>query len=183
MIKLKRAVWILLGFALFFLALGHFMSHPPPPLSDAEMALRFTKHRADLDQLVKMLDEDRAVGLVARDHVDLNGGSPWPRPEKAWGISKARWNEYKGIFKRAEIPRGVIRDRLSGETMIYAWTWGEPVPLAGKAFVHCGKPAKGEGYMLPPCVEGKEWGRRDDGVRHTRYKELDGRWYLFEERE
>ena len=183
MIALKRIAYVLLGSALVTLLVSSFLSHTPPAMPDAEMAVRFAKHRADLDRLVVMLNEDRRVGIVTNQFIDLAGGSPWPRPERAWGISKARWDEYKTIFKRADIPRGVIRDGGSGETMIYAWTWGGPVPLAAKSFIHCGKPKKGDAYQLPPCYEGRDWGRGGDGKRHTRYKRLDGRWFLFEERE
>jgi len=183
MTKLKRALYILLGSAFVAIVVGRLMSLPPPPMSDAEIAMRFKTYRADLDRLVVMMNEDKGIGIVTHEFIDLAGGSPWPRPEPAWGISKARWDEYKTIFKRAKIPRGVIRDVGSGETMIYAWTWGEPVPLAAKSYIHCGKPKKGDAYQLLPCYEGKEWGRNYEAGRHTRYKKLDERWFLFEERE
>jgi hypothetical protein len=100
--------------------------------SDAWMLGNLTEHRADFERLVRMADDDYARARVIRiafDFTRLEHNWAWPRAEADWGISKARWDEYRALFRKLQLPSGLERggDRNEGvQLMVYG------VGLAGE---------------------------------------------------
>jgi hypothetical protein len=76
----------------------------------------FRIHRRELERLVEMADSDyvRArVIRVAPEFTRLESDWSWPRAEAKWGVSRARWDEYRQLFRVADLPVGFERDSLA----------------------------------------------------------------------
>lgn len=181
--KVIKSVAFLLIASLTAVLIALWTSRRAKPPSDAEMGKLFSEHRRDYERLTEMLREDAGIAIVTRDFIGRTDTRQWPRPESEWGITRRRWGEYRELFRKAGVRDGAVRDAASGETMLLAWTWGQPVPIIIKSFVRCDPPQPGFQYQLPPCIEGQPGGMKDEGVRGHRYRRLDEGWYLFEEHE
>jgi hypothetical protein len=155
-------------------------SRPKP--SDAELQRQFKMHRADFDQLIEMMDEDRQMSRIAPDFTWRQDNVAWPRAESEWGISKARWDEYRGIFRRVGAKDGITRSEKSSDITIDIWSWGLAIGGTSVAYLHCGQPRNGYAHIEAPCIEGKDSGRMQgqhgDGYR---YRKIEPDWFIYEE--
>lgn len=77
--------------------------------SDSSLESRFERIHADLELIRRMSDEDASVIRIASDFTWLADNLQWPRPEEKWGISRARWDTYRSLFKRIGCPDGIFR--------------------------------------------------------------------------
>lgn len=138
------------------------------PRSDTWMREHLSHHRADFDRLVRMSAEDyraRGVIRIAHDFTRLEKNWAWPRPEEDWGITKARWDEYRALFRTLQLPSGLER--------------------AGEGFQHVQLMVYGVGL----ASEGKEYGYLwsptppepiSDTSREFTAKPFEGNWYRYE---
>ncbi|MGA9721646.1 MAG: hypothetical protein WBQ86_04265, partial [Candidatus Binatus sp.] len=153
-----------------------------PPPSDASLERRFYEHRADLEQIVKMMDEDVRMTRIAYDFTttddnELNESRVFP---------EQRWNQYREVFHRAEVAYGTARDPKSGDVEIATWdrelSFGILFTMVHTlSYVHCGTPTSHRVSDYPPCLERKESGESaEDPQNHIgfiRYKRIEGDWY------
>ncbi len=94
--------------------------------SDDQLLTWFARHRADLELLAQMSDEDfaaRRVIRIAPTFTRLVDNWGWPRPETEWGISRDRWDEYRRVFRRVGLDSGLNRDG-ENHTQILFSRWG-----------------------------------------------------------
>lgn len=158
-----------------------FGPHQP---NDGLLAVRFYRHRSDLEFLVSMMDEDRQMSRIAPDFTWRQDNCAWPRPEPEWGISRARWDEYRGIFSRAGVQDGTTRREKSSDVLIYVWSWGIVPAGVEVSYLHCGQPRNGYTNTEIPCLEKRYAGSgmfgnsTSDGYR---YKKITEDWYIYEE--
>lgn len=137
--------------------------------SDAWMRENLAKHRADFDRLVRMADEDHArakVIRIAHDFTRLEHNWAWPRPEAEWGINKARWGEYRALFRTLQLPSGLERagERNEGvQFMVYG------AGMAGEGREY--------GYLWSPTppVQINDSGRQEYATRS-----FGDKWYRYE---
>ena len=182
---LLRVVGGVLLFVLLLVGVGIWYRTPP---SDASLQRRFYEHRSDLEQIVKMMEQDVHMAVVAKRFTGRNDDYlVWPHKGPR-GISDQRWNQYRELFQRAGVPDGTKRDAL-GDIEIVAFPDIEfSIPAASLSYaggtslsyVHCGNelatdPTKA--YL--PCVERKESSEFRDTV-WLRYKRIEGDWYILE---
>jgi len=104
------------------------------PPSDTSLQRRFYEHRADLEQIVKMMEQDVHMFRIAQDFT-WSDDSVSIRKIK---ISEDRWNQYREIFRLAGVPKGTSRDS-AGDIEIIAWTAGLAIAGTTLSYVHCGK--------------------------------------------
>jgi len=128
-----------------------------------------------------MSQEDVNVVRVADDFTRLKNDWSWPRPESRWGITAARWNEYRRLFKAAGVSTGWEKDEL-GNVYFIAHTHGLSIGGGSKGLVRCfisGDPEK----AFPPCAEQKEKGQSKDDTNSDgySYRKIGPDWYIFEE--
>jgi hypothetical protein len=179
-----RVVGGVLLFVLLLVGVGIWYRTPP---SDASLQRRFYEHRADLEQIVKMMEQEAHVETIAKNVITRDDDvMEWPRP-RTKGIPQQRWNQYRDLFQRASVAFAQ-RD-----------TWGDVEIVARPAtefstdaaslsyvggtalsYVHCGneRPTDPKKAYLP-CVERKESGEFRDTV-WLRYKRIEGDWYILE---
>jgi hypothetical protein len=176
----RRVVRILLraaaGVVLVILLLIVFLFWYMTPPSDASLERRFYEHRADLEQIVKMMEQDEHMQRIADD---FTRNDDWDQhPGRAREISEQRWNQYREIFHRAGVPMGT--ERQSDDIEIMAWAAGLAIAGTSLSYLHCGKSSAGIPSNYPPCDERKESGRIEENDVLIRYKRIEGDWYIYE---
>lgn len=176
-VALKVLGLFLLGLVLLVLLLMWSCAAP----SDASLDRQFLRHHSDFDALSRMSQEDVNVVRVADDFTRLKNDWSWPRPESCWGITAARWNEYRRLFKAAGVSTGWEKDEL-GNVYFIAHTHGLSIGGGSKGLVRCfssGDPEK----TFPPCTERKEKGqsKNDTNSDGYSYRRIGPDWYIFEE--
>lgn len=166
-------VGIVIVFALLLLLLGN--TRP----TDRELLERFHKHRADLDELVRMFEADKGLGRV---------GASFTRPKdpSSVGVSPERIQEYRRLCSAVG-----ARACIEGYDAAYYRLYG-PVPpgiqenkdpiwittyTSGLSFQG---EAKGYLYSVAPKFEIVQdledtFTRRSE----TWIKPLEGNWYIF----
>lgn len=146
------------------------------PPSDASLERRFYKHRADLEQIVKMMEQDVHMQRIADD---FTRNDDWDKqPMRQRGISEQRWNQYREIFHRAGVPMGT--ERQSNDIEILVWAAGLAIAGRSLSYLHCGKSSASTVSIYPPCRERKESGRIEENDVLMRYKRIQGDWYIYE---
>jgi hypothetical protein len=178
-------VRILIAFAgsillvvLLLIGLLHWYMTPP---SDTALQRRFFEHRADLEQIVKMMEQDVHMVRIAKDFTRKDDNWNSERPKSEWGISEQRWNQYREIFRRADVPIGTQRGEKSNDIEIVAWAAGLSIAGESVSYLRCGKPSAGLVNAYPPCLERKESGRIDENGHLIRYRRIEGDWYIFDD--
>ena len=136
------------------------------PRSEAWMRRHFADNRAKFDKLVAMANEDyRETGVtrIAYDFTRLKDNWQWPR-EKI-GLTSKRWDEYRKIFHKLQLPAGLDRIDDDGH---YVTIYVYGVGMAGEGSEY--------GYLW--CsIAPKEYKKRN-GAEFT-VKNLDGNWYIY----
>lgn len=167
---------------LIVVLIGASFWHMTPP-SDASVERRFYKHRTDLQQIVKMMNEDASMTRITYDFTTRGDETPtrtWDQP---------RWNQYREIFRRAEVAYGTARDPKSGDVEITAWVYEDGFGILFAtdhtlSYLHCGTSTASRVSDYAPCLERKESGQNyEDPTNHIgliRYKRIEGDWYLYE---
>ena len=176
-IALKVLGLFLLGIILLILLLMWSCAAP----SDASLDRRFLRHRSELEALARMAQEDVNVIRVADDFTRLSDDWSWPRSESRWGITRAKWNEYRRLFKTVGVTTGWEKDEM-GNVYFIAHTQGLSVGGGSKGFVRCFGSGGSEKAFLP-CAEQKEKGQFQDNTPPDgcRYLRIAPDWYIFEE--
>lgn len=146
------------------------------PPSDASLERRFQQHTADLEQIVKMMEQDVHMQRIAED---FTRNDDWDEhPGRAREISEQRWNQYREIFRRAGVPMGTVRQ--SDDIEIKAWAAGLAIAGRSLSYVHCGKSSADIKSIYPPCRERKESGTFEQNDVFIRYRRIQGDWYIYE---
>jgi hypothetical protein len=165
------------------LVIGLWMLAGPHKPSDSDIEGRFATHRAELEQIVGMMETDKQMSRIANDFLWKQDNAGWPRPESEWGITRARWNSYKELFRKVGSENGAVRAEKSSDVEIMIHSWGI-VPSGGSiSFIHCGNPVDGfEDTAIPCSAKAKEnEGSKDNTSGDAyRFKRLDQDWFIYE---
>jgi len=124
-----------------------------------------------------MSDEDARLIRIAPGFTRLVDDWSWPRPESKWGLTQARWDEYRRLFKATGLDEGLYRAPVSKQVFLLAYSEG----IVGRGiylgYVYCGTAAPDPSDSYPPCTE-----RNDSFVGPKyRYQKIADLWYIFEE--
>jgi hypothetical protein len=125
-----------------------------------------------------MAEQDEQMERIA---TDFTRNADWDtEPLKQRGISDQRWNLYREIFRRADVPTGTSKEKNSNDILIGVWGFG--LSIAGKTvgYLHCGKPSPGIVNLYPPCLQRKESGKINENYDFIRYKRIEPGWYIYE---
>ncbi len=149
-----------------------------PLPSDEALRARFFAHRVDFERLVAMANEDSHLTRIAPDFTWLEDDVSWPRSNV--GISEARWNDYRQIFRRVGAPDGILKG-INPTRVIF--------PIKSQGLVPTGS-EKGLVYSqasLNPVLKSLDERPPDklwDGPDRNHvlvYKPIDIHWYIFYE--
>jgi hypothetical protein len=80
--------------------------------TEARLRAHLARNRSAFDRLVQMSNEDFARARVVRvnpEYTYLADNRNWPRREVEWGMSRARWDEYRALFRDLELAGGLAR--------------------------------------------------------------------------
>jgi hypothetical protein len=144
--------------------------------SDAAIQASFITHRADLEKLVAMSNQDTHLTRIATDFTWLDDNVAWPR--KDVGISEDRWDDYRKLFRSIGISNGIIRH--SNPTRIF-------FPVVSEGLVPTGI-EKGLVYSQAPLnpilksLDTKPPRKLFDGPDHTHvlvYRPIEDHWYIY----
>lgn len=156
------------------LALGWVWSAP----SNAALTRQFNRHRNELETLATMANEDSGMSRIASDFTWRRDSAAWPRPESEWGITQARWDQYRELFRQIGASEGFIRDQR-GNIYFLVHTEGSVVGGTSKGFVYC-RTTEASADTFVACSEHRDFGRRDDGKGNgSEYRRLSERWYIY----
>jgi len=135
-----------------------------PAPSDHEMLDNFVRHRSEFETIAEMAKTDHDLRRI-----DLVGTVPDDR--HAIGVSPTRAQEYRRLFDKATVPRGIVGQGDRQFELIY-WTYGTvSTESFDKSYVHLKKSPKG----LLRTTDGYEWEHRE---QFEVFRHIEGDWYL-----
>jgi hypothetical protein len=172
----------LAALCLIFLSLWWLSGPRKPRNSDLER--RFTEQRSDFEELVAMMEADKQMTRVANNFLWKLDNAAWPRPESEWGITRARWNNYKDLFRKVGSEDGTVRQEKSSDVEIIIHSWGMVTSGGSISFLHCGQPAGSFQHTVVPCFEKatvNEGSKDNTSGEAYRFKRLDRDWFIYEE--
>jgi hypothetical protein len=111
-----------------------------PPLAqkhptDTSLKFMWLQHRSDFEKLIKMSNEDKHVVRIASDFTWLDTDVSWPRQNI--GFTKERWDAYRGLFKKLDIPYGIERSaRYPSATFFISSSVGLLVNGSSKGYAY-----------------------------------------------
>jgi len=157
-------------------------SKPHEP-SDLALERGFYRHRPELERLVAMMAEDSQMIAPSPPPESERGfsGDTILRPRN---VSRARWDEYKELFSRADIKNAAVSGWKSNESALVVYSWGNFPSSESVGYLHCGQPDHGYAPAEPACIE-----RKDSGVGmygHSssfgyRYKKIAKDWFILQQ--
>jgi hypothetical protein len=174
-IRVKIIVAILALAALSVIAQS--VNRGPFP-SDEALRARFLAHRVDFERLVAMANEDSHLTRIAPDFTWLDDDVSWPRSNV--GISDARWNDYRQLFKTVGASNGILRG-TGPDRVIFPIAWVGLVPTGcAKGLVYSQAP-------LSPVLKSLDKKAPDefldapDRSHMLVYKPVENHWYIYYE--
>ena len=118
----------------------------PPPSND-ELRSRFFEHRQSLDTLATMMRDDfitNNVREITPSLIHLVNNGEWPRPESEWGLTRARWEEYRRLFSQVGLS-GVRHAWGGASDSIALVVWSSEGPQE-RGFMHSSEPRESYEY-------------------------------------
>ena len=153
-------------------------SNPGPFPSDQALRARFLIHRADFERLVAMANEDSHLTRIAPDFAWLDDDVSWPRSNV--GISDARWNDYRYLFKAVGASNGIGRG-TGPARVIFPIAWVGLVPKGyAKGLVYSQAPLSPVLKSLDEKALDEFWDGPDRSHMLV-YKPVENHWYIYYE--
>ncbi len=162
-------ITLAIGIVLAGCSVSSEVHHP----SDVQLAENFQRHEADFNKLLTMANEDARVVAITDDFTWLDNNMSWPRPESELGFSRARWDEYRGLFKQLGLAGGLNRRQdIPGSVFLVASSHGAFLRGTEKGYVY---------LREKPATIVDSLDRIDSQVKNMVpvYKKLKGNWYLY----
>ena len=146
---------------------------------DADMIENFNAHREDFETLVQMLKEDRALGRVANDFTrtsnffgDCKEETMECSTAKEIGVTEARLSEYRRLFNKLDLEKGIEGYGKKETIAFLASTKGLSVTGSTKGYWHTTVAPK-------TIVDDLDTYWSADGKSFLATRHIDGNWYLF----
>lgn len=156
---------------LLLLALGVSLTTSCCRTSERSLRKGFEENRAVLDSIVDLAREDEHLVRIAPDFTQLEDDWSWPRPRESWGITEARWDRYRQLFREADIDHGITHDE---EGTVYFLAEACGLSISGRS----------SGYLYSSTRPSPIVDRLSDlQSKGIAYVPLEGPWYLFAERD
>ena len=172
-----RHAFLIVGIVIPVVIAGFVLALSISPLdrslsTDDELAANYLKHEADFQRLAEMSDRDEHVTRIASNFTWLKTTAAWPRPESEWGISKARWDEYRTIFANLALPDGITREESGEVIYFFASSVGLGVSGSTKGYAFARREPE---TIVDSLDDPTSWPKG----KHMYFKRLKGNWYLF----
>jgi hypothetical protein len=177
----RIAAWLGLAagslLVVFASALALLMVSCNPP-SLATLARRFPSERRDLEEIVRMSDEDSTLSVIDPGWLQVRNGPQFLTFDPKSGITEARWNEYRRIFRNNDITQGIRRYQPDGDAFIIVKSVGLLDNGYSNGYLYC---SNGPEHSYPPCSSKDDRGShpQTDGGEAYSFIRLSDRWYAF----
>jgi len=147
-----------------------------PPSIEA-LARRFPHDRSDLETIIEMSDQDKEMAVIDPTWLELQGAR-LPSSNEAVGISEARWQEYRRVFRRNGIDQGVRRYSSGGDAFIIVRSVGILDNGYSNGYLYCVPRVE---HQYAPCSSTEQTGKHDQSGGEGAYEfiRLTDRWYAF----
>jgi hypothetical protein len=148
------------------------------PPSIESLARRFPAERQDLETIIRMSDQDSGLSVIDAKWLEVRDGTQFSVFDQKSGITQARWDEYRRIFRQNEITQGIRRFQVNGDAFIIVKSEGILDNGYSNGFLYCGT---GPGHSYPPCSSKQERGNHPyaEGDEAYSFIRLSDRWYAF----
>lgn len=159
--------------AFFLISTLLFSCSDKPHLPDNALEDIFRQHEADFNKLIDMSNADSRVVRIAPDFTRLENNYNWPRPESELGFSKARWDEYRQLFKNLGLEQGITRPTDNPDLILLT---------ASSRGLSVGGSLKGYAYStkeLSPQVNSLDHIPLNLSNGRPIYKPVKEHWYLY----
>jgi hypothetical protein len=176
--NLFKSIFISVSLLLLSLVIGcDYLIDDPHP-SDKELIANFQSQEEDFDTLIKMANEDSKVVRIGYDFTWLDNNYSWPRPDSELGFSKVRWEEYRRIFKKLHLEKGIAWYSIpDGPILLLSSTRGLATGGSEKGFAFSTN-------VLSPLfgsLDGidLEIKKKNVNANVPVYRQLKNNWYLY----
>jgi hypothetical protein len=117
------------------------------------------------------------MAVIDPGWLELQGQS-FPASYTAVGISAARWEEYRSIFRRNGITQGIRRYAPKGDAFIIVKSIGLLDNGHSNGYLYCVPGAK---HIYAPCSSTEKYGEHSysSGDEAYEFIKLTDRWYAF----
>lgn len=160
----------------FILLSGLFFSCDNEHPSDSRLLVNFQSHETEFNRLIKMVTDDAKVVRISPEYTWLDDNFTWPRPESELGITKARWEEYRQIFRKLGLEEGIAWYTIpDGPVLLLASVRGKFAGGSEKGYAFSTKPLSPLVESLDHTQVGGKTQRPDLPV----YRKINNNWYLY----
>jgi hypothetical protein len=125
-----------------------------------------------------MSDQDAELSVIDPGWLELRNGAQFSASDPKSGITEARWDEYRRIFRHDDITQGIRRYQTNGDAFIIVKSEGILDNGYSNGFLHCGL---GPEHSFPPCSSKQDHGNHPytGGDGAYSFIKLSDRWYAF----
>ena len=146
--------------------------------SDAALIRNFELHEQDFNKLIEMAKVDSHVVRIAYDFTWVDTNYHWPRPESELGFTKERWDEYKRMFSRLGLKKG-LSWTSDGAIVLIASTRGLSTDGSAKGYAFSQKNLSPTFDSLDNMHQEIMDGKVKPGL--PVYRKIKDGWYLYYE--
>ncbi|MGD0789398.1 MAG: hypothetical protein ABR898_15575 [Terracidiphilus sp.] len=148
----------------------------PPSLES--LTRSFPSERPDLETIIRMSDQDPGLSVIDPRWLQLRNGTQFSAFDPRSGITEARWDEYRRIFRRDDITQGIRRYQANGDAFIIVKSEGLLDNGYSNGFVYCGP---GPEHSYPPCSSKQDRGNHPytQGDEAYSFIRLSDHWFAF----
>ncbi len=174
-VNMERSVfkfWLILGLSLASLSQSGCAQPTQVQPPDSQLEEIFSNNRKDFDLLVEMAETDAHVVRIDHDFTWLENDASWPRLESEIGFATHRWDEYRSLFKKLNLQRGLQRYPETGQIFLIASSKGLLTGGSNKGYVFSTETPG----ILRDSLDGDV---REDLGKKPIFKRLEGNWYLY----
>jgi hypothetical protein len=124
-----------------------------------------------------MSDQDSEMAVIDPTWLEFQGRSNSSQ-NVAIGISPARWEEYRRIFRRNKITQGIRRYQAGGDAFIIVRSIGILDNGSSNGYLYC---APGAEHWYAPCTSREEHEKLDwdGGNEPYEFIKLADHWYAY----
>ena len=144
---------------------------------DAKLIRAFQKNEATFRTLVQMSNEDSNVSRIAYDFTRLETNWNWPRTDSQLGFSKKRWDQYRALFSKLNLPSGLYRGTNAELAVVFLAASSKGMTLRGssKGYAFCEHPLS----PLHDSLDQHPFDPRNPEKHGVAFRRIKEHWYLF----
>jgi hypothetical protein len=154
----------------------NFLSLPP---SDASLKRNLSVQHRNLEQLIEKANQTPSLVRIEKDEIEDSAGRRYRAGDPKSPLSPESWHEYRELFQKAGIKKGLHRSPQTGQIQFLTATLVGKIGPIGTlyGYVYCPTQSDTVRSGLLPCSM-KEKDEYDIG--DYRYKRLSPEWSIVE---